>query len=107
MPEMSTSTVSAIVIGLMLFSSVTAETNATDPMRPDTLRTTVHATSAAFRVNAIIVSDERRIAIVNGVRVGVGDSVNGATVVSISKGEVVVELDGAMKSLSFSNGGRK
>jgi hypothetical protein len=97
----------AIVAGLILCSAASAENNAADPMRPDTLRAVVHTAPAAFHVNAIIVSDERRIAIVNGTRIGVGDSLNGATIVAISKSEVVLELNGVTKSLSLGNSGGK
>jgi len=58
----------------------------------------------SFRVNAIIVSDERRIAIVNGRRVGVGDVIGDATVVSISKAEVILDVDGKAQSLRVNTG---
>ena len=47
-----------------------------------------------FTVNAIIVSSERKVAIVNGHRVAVGDSVEGATVVSIEKKALVLDQGG-------------
>lgn len=77
---------------------------ASDPMRPDDLRVQSPAASPVFRVNAIIVSAERRIAIVNGRRVRVGDSVGDATVVAISKTEVVLDIDGDHQSLQVHNG---
>ena len=75
-----------------------------DPMRPDTLQGVAVSAPARYRVNSIIVSDERRIAIVNGRRVGVGDSIGGATVVSISKAEVIVDVDGSEQSLRVNTG---
>lgn len=76
----------------------------TDPMRPDSLRSIHYEAPAQYRVNAIIVSDDRRIAIVNGKRVGIGDSVQRATIVSISKKEVIVEVGGVQQKLRLANG---
>ncbi|MDX1518061.1 MAG: hypothetical protein R3288_14540 [Woeseiaceae bacterium] len=84
--------------------TATAADIASDPMRPDTLRSVAASAPAHYRVNAIIVSDERRIAIVNGQRVGVGDDIGNATVISISKAEVVVDIDGKRQSLRVNKG---
>lgn len=65
-----------------------------DPTRPYTARELSAATAPRFVVNAIIISPERRVAIVNGRRVGVGDSVGNATVIAIEKEKMVLELDG-------------
>ncbi len=60
-----------------------------DPTRPWSARSvapvgTVTATGVTgFRVTAIFTSEKRRIAVVNGQRVGEGDLVDGATVVEI------------------------
>ena len=64
-----------------------------DPTRPysaKSVATTTTATATAtatgvtgFRVTAIFTSEKRRIAVVNGQRVGEGDLVDGATVVEI------------------------
>ncbi|MCP5091675.1 MAG: general secretion pathway protein GspB [Gammaproteobacteria bacterium] len=65
-----------------------------DPTRPYTARELSAATTSRFVVNAIIISPERRVAIVNGRRVSVGDSVGNATVIAIEKEKMVLELDG-------------
>lgn len=65
-----------------------------DPTRPYTAREIGAATTPRFVVNAIIISPDRRVAIVNGRRVGVGDSVGNATVIAIEKEKMVLELDG-------------
>ncbi len=62
-----------------------------DPTRPSSAKpvaTTATGTGTAtaatgFRVTAIFSSEKRRIAVVNGQRVGEGDLVDGATVVEI------------------------
>ena len=58
-----------------------------DPTRPysatPVAATRTPAKAAAFRVTAILVSQKRRVAIVNGRRVSEGDQVDGATVIEI------------------------
>lgn len=94
----------AMLVAGTFSAPVDATDVASDPMRPDTLRQVSARTTAVYRVNAIIVSDERRIAIVNGRRVGVGDAVGTAQVVSITRSEVILDVDGSRQSLSVSQG---
>jgi hypothetical protein len=75
-----------------------------DPTRPYTARQAAAATQPVFKVNAIIVSAERRIAILNGKRVAVGDTVNGATVKSIGKAELILDVDGLEMKLGLNSG---
>lgn len=65
-----------------------------DPTRPYTATERGAASSPRFVVNAIIVSAERRVAIVNGRRVGVGSSFDGATVIAIEKDQLILEIGG-------------
>ena len=94
----------------LLFTCVTTATLADelfrDPTRPYTARPTYASVPSQFRVNAIIVSDDRRLAIVNGRRVGVGDSVGGATVTTITKHELTLDVDGEVRTLRLKRGGR-
>jgi len=76
-----------------------------DPTRPYTARQALAASAPRYKVNAIIVSDERRIAIINGKRIGVGGRVNGATVVSIAKRELTLDVDGQELTLRLNSGG--
>ena len=77
-----------------------------DPTRPYTARPTYASVPSRFKVNAIIVSDDRRLAIVNGRRVGVGDSVGGATVTAIKKHELTLDVGGEARTLRLRRGGR-
>ena len=104
MPRRSATTFPALLVALAGTCSVAVADIASDPMRPDTLRSVSVTAPARYRVNAIIVSDERRIAIVNGRRVGVGDAIGEATVVSISKAEVILDVDGSRQSLRVNKG---
>ncbi len=75
-----------------------------DPTRPYTARELTAATSPRFVVNAIIISPERRVAIVNGRRVSVGDSVGNATVIAIEKEKMILELNGKRVSAGLHDG---
>ena len=65
-----------------------------DPTRPYTAVEQRATASPRFVVSAIIVSEDRRVAIVNGRRVGVGSSLSGARVISIEKDQLTLDLDG-------------
>ena len=83
------------VVALTLASGLClADEALRDPTRPYTAVERRAAVTPRFDVNAIIVSDDRRVAIVNGRRVGVGSSLSGARVVSIEKDQLVLEIDG-------------
>lgn len=75
-----------------------------DPTRPYTARELTAATAPRFVVNAIIISSERRVAIVNGRRVGVGDRVGNATVIAIEKERMILELNGKRISAGLHDG---
>ena len=99
MPRLIAGTIVTMLVAAAGSAAAPAAEIASDPMRPDTLQSIAASAPARYRVNAIIVSDERRIAIVNGQRVGVGDALGDATVVSISKAEVILDVDGSRQSL--------
>ena len=65
-----------------------------DPTRPYSARSFVRATAPTFKVMAILVSQQRRVAIVNGQRVTEGDQVDGATVVEILRQELRLDFRG-------------
>lgn len=75
-----------------------------DPTRPYTATERRAAAAPRFVVSAIIVSDDRRVAIVNGQRVSVGGSVDSATVVSIKKQELVIETNGKRMTIGLHEG---
>jgi hypothetical protein len=75
---------------VLLFGPLLANAEETlrDPTRPFSARSVVASTGggaviSSFKVTAIFTSDMRRVAVVNGQRVGEGDQVDGATVVEI------------------------
>lgn len=99
MPSFRRFTMLAAVTAVTVSVPTAAAEVTADPMRPDTLRAVQVVQPSRFRVNAIIVSDERRIAIVNGKRVGINDAIDAATVVSISRTEVVLQVNGRRQTL--------
>lgn len=65
-----------------------------DPTRPYSAPTYTEAGIKSFTVTAVFVSQERRIAIVNGRRVTEGDRIGGATVVEILPDRLRLNLNG-------------
>lgn len=96
---------SVVFVGvLMAGSSTVAAEQLRDPTRPYSVPVYHEMVRPQFKVNAIIVSSERRIAIVNGKRVGEGDRVDGATVVSISKRKLILDVGDRELTLGLNNG---
>ena len=75
-----------------------------DPTRPYTASERTATVAPRFVVNAIIVSRERRVAIVNGRRVGIGGSVDNATVISIEKEKLILEMNGKRQTVRLHSG---
>jgi len=78
----------ALLFGPLLASGQELLRDPTRPHSAKSVATTTTATGTAtgvtgFSVTAIFTSEKRRIAVVNGQRVGEGDLVDGATVVEI------------------------
>lgn len=86
----------AIVATLLggLYAPAFGQDQLRDPTRPYAAKQRLAVVAPSFKVNAIIVSADRRVAIVNGRRVVTGGSVDGATVVAIEKDRVIFEKDG-------------
>lgn len=104
MPELRRCALLALMLTLVAAPAM-ADELFRDPMRPYTARTAYQSGPTRLKVNAIIVSDERRLAIVNGRRVGLGDTIGGATVTAISKQELTLDIGGKQKTLRLGHGG--
>ena len=65
-----------------------------DPTRPYSARPYVPAHVTTFNVTAILVSQKRRVAIVNGRRVIEGDNVDGAIVIEILRDRLRLDFHG-------------
>ena len=80
-----------VCLACLLLTALQAEAELADPMRPSwslPAGPAAEMPSGALRVSAVFISGERRIAVVNGQRVRVGDSVAGAYVSRIERDRV-------------------
>lgn len=75
-----------------------------DPTRPYKKSEYIAAETPRYVVNAIIVSADRKVAIVNGRRVGVGASVGGALIVAIEKDQLILEKNGERITARLNDG---
>ncbi len=76
-----------------------------DPTRPYLEPTPVTKAQSRFHLSAIFVSDDRRVAILNGKRVKVGDLVEGAKVIEILNDELRLSYDGRLISTRLASSG--
>lgn len=104
---MSDARLSPVFAALLLaFSTATlaAPPALEDPTRPSYLREPVERTrpsAPSWRVESILVSSGRRLAVINDRVVGVDDHVNGARVLEILPYEVTIEYRGERRRLAL------
>ena len=94
MPERNIVRILLTLMVLGTTNSVNADEVLRDPTRPYRVTATQSREAPRFTVNAIFISDQRRIAIVNGQRVAIGGHVGGATVIAINKDQLILNIDG-------------
>lgn len=94
-------------LGTPVAVALAAEGDIKDPMQPTWLRgdstatETQRAPRQRFSVDTIVVSPERRVAIINGRSVGVGEWISGARVTKIDPDRVTLELDGVRFTIAL------
>ncbi|NIR58006.1 MAG: general secretion pathway protein GspB [Gammaproteobacteria bacterium] len=78
----------------------------TDPTRPPTPSRAPNETAPAqsFHLSSTLIAPGRRVAVINGERVGVGERVDGARVLAIENGRVQLRYRGERRSLSLAAG---
>ncbi len=92
---MRKSTLACIVaLCLTATTAVAADAGMRDPMKPFSRVAEAPRSGVTMIVNAIFVSDRRRLAIINGQRVRVGESVGGARVTDIQSDHVTFSRSG-------------
>ena len=77
-----------------------------DPTRPEIAAASPAAAPAAaarFELRAVLIGKTRRVAVINGRALGVGDSVDGAEVVSIDAGRVRIRTPDGERELGLAN----
>lgn len=73
-----------------------------DPTRPlDSTAQRSAATPNALTLNSILLSEQRRVAVINGVTAQVGDRIANAKVVAIHADRVVIEIGGQRRELTL------
>jgi MSHA biogenesis protein MshK len=81
----------AVLVLAASFAARAEELPLKDPMRPNVVAGPASGAPRAepgFELTAVLVSDSRRIAVVNGRICHVGDRVNGAEIVAIEQGSI-------------------
>lgn len=81
---------------LLALSPLAAAENMSDPMRPPMSGAAVERNSGEprWQVTGILISTERRLAMINNRLIGVGESVDGARVRNILGNSVELDIDG-------------
>lgn len=102
MPRKLLTTLAVMLV--LAHGSVLSDELLRDPTRPHTAAERSHNSTPRFVVNAIIISPERRVAIVNGQRIAVGGSLGGATVIAINKDQLILEIDGKRITAGLNEG---
>lgn len=95
----------ALAAGLTLAGAIGATPDPTRPPGPEEIRAWRDEASgqarAAWRLESVLISERRRVAVINGHTVGVGDTVDQARVTAISPGGVRLEADGESVELTL------
>lgn len=99
--------IAMVVLQAGLCGAAMADEILRDPTRPYSAHVGGVSVAPRFAVHAIIVSPERRVAIVNGRRVGVGASVDGATVIAIEKDHLILDQNGQRITAYLNAGGSR
>ena len=95
-----------VLLALGLLATVAAGA-VPDPTRPPSAREAAswrgagQSESPDWRLESVLISDQRRVAVINGQSVSVGDRVDGAEVVTIEPGRVRLRTDSRQVDLSL------
>ena len=93
-----------VLVGVMMAIVMVAASSADelrDPTKPPQARPSSQQPAAITRysLDSILVSDSRRIAVINGVSLAAGERVGNATVRRIARDRVLLEINGKTHTL--------
>lgn len=92
----------SVPVFLLLFPLESFAAAFPDPTRPASFTPSAAASPAGRpRLESVLIAPDRRIAVISGQRVQVGDRVYGAEVVSITEGAVVLRTGQASETLAL------
>lgn len=83
-----------LVLSMIAVCAHASDAGLRDPMKPFSKAAEIKRGQTMMVVNAIFVSDRRRLAIVNGQRVRVGESINGMRITDIQSDHVTLSRSG-------------
>ena len=92
------------VVTMVLLASAISCAALYDPMRPQVATTVASAVKAGgdeFHLEAIVVSEQRRVAVIDGKSLNVGDTYNGFRVKSIINSAVTLTGSGGQQRLTL------
>ena len=90
-------TITLMLAALPATGALAADDSLRDPTRPDTATVPAaveHAPTVRYVVSAIFYSSDRRVAVVNGRAVSVGDRLGAARVVAIGPESLTLDVSG-------------
>ncbi len=97
----------AMLVSMLLVTAAGAgDAEIGDPMRPSYLSTSSSTSvnrAPSWRVESIVVSPDRRIAVINGQSLAVGDRIQGARVMAIDAYAVTLDIDGKRRQLTLTD----
>ena len=85
---MSKRTLFSAALALVWAATAAQDGDLKDPMRPFRPSAAARSMEPRFRLTAILVSDERRVAVINGRALRVGDAVDGAQLTAVRPSSV-------------------
>lgn len=90
-----------LVFAMVVNTMASASDELRDPTRPPQQQESAEKPAAVSRysLDSILVSDSRRVAVINGVSVAVGESVGNATVKRIARDRVLLDINGTTQTL--------
>ena len=96
-----------LLCGLTVLACMSAAAQVSDPTRPPSAeelaawRGQPAAAATRWRLQSVLISGQRRIAVINGNRAAVGQEVEGAVVRAIEPTHAIIETDGETLKLSI------
>jgi len=105
--------INRFIIGAILsclLNNAVANNKLSDPTKPinywtwySSEKNTAYKKSSTLKLQSILISENRKTAIINGKTAIVGSNINGANIIAINNNNVVIHHDGRDKTLRLPN----
>lgn len=92
-----------LLSGVMHLHALEADVNLSDPTRPAKIAVSevIQGESSDYKLSQIYISRKSRLAIINGQKVKMGDSIANAQVITIKPDSVYLLIEGSIKEISI------